>query len=183
MATFAALARFDAQSTAILQRYKDDMRDLLSYDGSGGYPPHLTLACYEMDDCMELLRWVEEFAAGCPKVPLRFSSLGVYCRGGGNVDTEVIYAVPTAPVALTQFYYGFHERLDEHCGSLGWQYSMAYGQPEFHSTIVICKAKEFYRAMDSLRVRFQPFDATIEAIEIFEIPMKLIKRFALIDQE
>lgn len=181
MTTYAVIARFDEDASGILCKFKDEMKKLLSFDGTGAWPPHLTLGCYESDNSQDICQWTKEFSQRCSKVQFRFSSLGVFCRGGEHSDTEVIYAVPTMPEALSRFYYGYHEKLDDSCGTLGWQYSMKYGQPELHSTITILKTAEFNLAMDYLRVHFQSFDAAIWAIEVYEVPMKFIARYDVKD--
>ena len=179
MAIHVAIARFDDRTTEALDRYKADLTCFLSMDGTGEWPPHLTLGSYENLDPSKLCAWAEEYAGRCSRISLKMDTLGVFCRSEQFPDTEVIFVAPSTPPALCEFHYGFHEKYDELFSRAGWDFSLKKGQPTFHSTVVVCKTTEFHIAMDYLRENFKPLDATIEAIEIYEVPMKFIGRYPL----
>jgi len=78
---------------------------------------------------------------------------------------------------LINFYYGFHEQLDDYCGNLGWLYSTAYGHPVIHSTICLIDCAKINLAVKHFHETFG--QTKIIALEVYTYPMRLIKRFEL----
>jgi 2'-5' RNA ligase len=147
------------------------------------WPPHITIAAYEDADEVELCKWSDHYAKTHKKFDVYLSSLSVLPPGGEYTETAVICLAPASSKKLIDFYFGFHERLDEFCGKLGFFYSMKFGHPAIHSTIGIFKVKDMQKALEII-FEADVFGKTqITALEVYTYPMKLIKRFELCDDD
>ena len=82
---------------------------------------------------------------------------------------------------MIDFYYAFHEKLDDYCGNLGWWYSAKFGYPSIHSTIGIFEVAQMQKAMEMIFEQ-QVFGlAKIVSLEVYTYPMELIERFDLME--
>jgi len=143
------------------------------------WPPHITIAAYENVELDALLRWTDKFSKRFQPFDISFASLGVFPPGGENIETAVLFAIPSQSKNFIDFYYMFHEELDEYCGKLGWFYSAKFGYPAIHSTIAVVDVAKIQKAMEAIFVSELPCGAKIIAMEVYTYPMKLIKRFEL----
>lgn len=180
MQKHVVVARFDEKTDALFTKWKGEALELQlkRFGASAEWPPHLTVAAYEGVPVDALCDWVCEYAGRFDEIDIRFGSLGVFAHGA-TLDTDVIYAAPANSAALTDFYYGFHEKLSVYCGDYGRQYTAKFGYPIFHSTLALCKASEFNRLFDDLRGKFCGVAGKIIALEVYENPMRLIGRYPL----
>lgn len=141
--------------------------------------PHITIAAYEEVDIHTLLQWTGEFAQRYSAFEFLFSSLGVFPPRGEGAKTAVLFASPSPSKALVDFYYAFHEKLDDYCGNIGLWYSAKFVCPVIHSTIGVFEIKQMQKAMEII-FEHQIFDLTrIVALEVYTYPKKLIQRFEL----
>lgn len=179
MKEYCVIARFDEKTETLLREWKEiAYSKLTSYYADKPWPPHMTIAAYEGVNETLLCEWIDEYVKGKGALPIEFKSLGVYTHGQA-FDTDVIFASPCISKDLVDFYYGFHQKLDEYCGVLGFEYSAECGNQVFHSTIAICDKEEFNSVLDYFRDNFSRIKGTIVALEAYEIPMKLIGRYEL----
>jgi len=174
---YGVVARFDGAADGRFAA----LRDALTAAGYGKAipegPPHVSLATYEGVDVGELCRWTEEFAAKNQAFTVRIPALGVFPPGGG--DTAVLYAAPAASENLIDFYYAFHEKLDEYCGRLGWLYSARFGFPAIHATVGIFDVADLPGATQIALSAPIFGEAAVTALEVYAHPMELIRRFEL----
>jgi 2'-5' RNA ligase len=180
MANFVVIARFGDEMTnriAVLQK--------ALYDGGAlnaltSWPPHITIAAYEGIEQDALLRWTEGFSALHGSLEIDLSSLGLLPPAGEYPNSALLFASPSPSKALIDFYYAFHEELDEFCGKLGWLYSASCAQPyPIHATIGALDVTQLQKAME-LTLLLRPFGLTrITALEAYTYPMELIRRFEL----
>jgi len=91
----------------------------------------------------------------------------------------VLYASPAQSKNLIEFYYAFHEKLDEYCGKLGFWYSKKFGYPAIHSTIGIFEVMAMQKAIEIIFEHKIFGLAKINALEVYTYPMELIKRYDL----
>ena len=96
-------------------------------------------------------------------------SLGILPPGGEYTKTAVLYVAPTQTKHLIEFYYAFHEKLDEHCGHLGWFYSARFGHPVVHSTIGTFEIKQMQKA---LRMIFKQTIGLAKINALEDIPIR-----------
>lgn len=176
---YVVLARFDDKTDQKLITLQASLRKEGYIKAISEWPPHITIAAYESAPIDEILHWTEDFSSKHSAFDIMLSSLGILPPGGEHTETAVLYASPTQTKQLIAFYYAFHEKLDEHCGNLGWFYSAKFGHPVMHSTIGIFEIKEMQKALEMIFT--QPiFGLTkIIALEVYTYPMELIKRFEL----
>ena len=176
---YAVIARFDHSTDEKLTKLTKHLLGYNDIDAYSEWPPHITLSAYEGVDIDTLLDWTGEFADKHSAFDISLSSLGVFPPGGQHTETAVLYVSPAQSRELIDFYYAFHERLDEFCGGLGWLYSAKFGYPAIHATIGIFKVAEMQGAMEEI-FRAGIFGmAKITALEVYTYPMELIRRFDL----
>lgn len=176
---YVVIARFDNETTEKLTALRKRLYEAGYIKAISNQPPHITIAAYEGVDINLLLDCTEKFLEKYSAFDIMLSSLGVLPPGGEHTDTAVLYASPSQTKNLIEFYYDFHENLDEHCGNLGWLYSAKFGHPVMHSTIGISRVTQMQKAMEIV-FENQIFGMTkIIALEVYTYPIELIKRFEL----
>jgi len=160
--------------------YEADCIDELSE-----WPPHITIAAYEDVNIDELLKWTEDFSHRHNAFEISLSSLGIFPPFSENAKTATVYASPSQSKSLIDFYYAFHEKLDNYHGKLGWFYSSEWGYPIIHSTIGAVKLSQLQKAMEKIFENFyqgfaRSFGITkIVALEVYTYPMELVMRYDL----
>jgi 2'-5' RNA ligase len=180
MQKHVVVARFDNETNAIFDEWKAMAYETqnITYDSAAAWPPHITIAAYEDVDIKALCEWVSEYTALNSKIEICFNSLGVFAHGK-QLDTDVIFLSPTNSLEFSNFYYNFHDKLDEFSGNYGWFYTAKCNHPIFHSTITVCNKQDFNLVFDKLRDNFRMIKGNISALEIYENPKKLVSRYEL----
>lgn len=116
----------------------------------------MTIAAFEDMNAEDLCSWTSEYVMKFNDIDVMFRSLGVFAHGE---KLDIKY--------------------DEYCGDYGRYYTAACGHPIFHATLSICKANEFNNVFDVMRSSFVGIFARIVALEVYENPIKLIRRYEL----
>ena len=179
MENYVVIARYDDETNLKMSALYKHLCTEGCIETISEWPPHITLAAYENISISALLQWTERFVQKHSAFEVMFASVGVLPPGGEHTNTVVLYAAPSQSLDLIDFYYAFHEELDEYCGNLGWWYTKKCGHPVIHSTIGIFEVLSMQKAME-LILTHQIFGiARINALEVYTYPMKLIKRFEL----
>lgn len=180
MQKYVVAARFDEETNAVLERWKraacEEQNQI--YADAAEWPPHITIAAYEDVDVESLCQWTALCASKCAPLDISFGSLGIFPHGK-NSSKDVIYAAPANSLQFTEFYYGFHQKLDEFCGSYGWNYTIACGHPVFHSTIAICDKQDFACVFEKICSILCPLKGKIIALEVYENPKRFLYRAEL----
>lgn len=176
---YVVIARFDDETEHKFIKLQESLIENGYSKAISEWPPHITIAAYESISINELLRWTKEFSSKQSVLGIMLSSLGIFPPGGEHTETAVLFASPTQTKKLIEFYYAFHERLDEYCGKLGWFYSAKFGHPVMHSTIGKFDIKQMQKALEIIFAQpiFGP--VKINALEVYTYPMELIQRVEL----
>lgn len=179
MANYVVVAWFDDEMTEKLIALRKKLHNENHLKAISEWQPHITIAAYENVDIQALLQWTEAFAKAHSAFDISLSTLGVFPPYGEHTETAVLYASPSQSKSLVDFYYAFHEKLDDYCGKLGWLYSAKWGYPAIHSSIGVFEVSRIQKAMETIFVS-QTFEkAKITALEVYTYPMELIHRFEL----
>ncbi|WP_440895595.1 2'-5' RNA ligase family protein [Amphibacillus sp. Q70] len=179
MKNYVIVARFDDEMTGKLTALRKKLHDENHMIAISEWQPYITIAAYENIDIQVLLQWTDEFAKTHSIFDISFSSLGSFPPYGEHTETAVLFASPSQSKSLIDFYYAFHEKLDDYCGKLGWLYSAKWGFPAIHSTIGIFEVPQIQKAMKMIFAS-QIFGKTkMIALEVYTYPMELIQRFEL----
>ena len=177
---YIVVARFDEATENKLNTLRTHLCEADCMKDISPYPPHITIAAYEDVELDALLHWTGEFTKKYAALEILISSLGVLPPGGEHTETAVLYASPSPSKGLIDFYYAFHENLDEFCGSIGWMYSAKSVHPyAIHSTIGIFEIAQLQKAMEIIFEHEIFGIAKIIALEVYAHPIELIKRFEL----
>lgn len=176
---YVVLARFDYETDQKMRELQENLREEGYIKAISEWPPHITIAAYENASIDEILHWTEDFSSKHSVLDVMLASIGIFPPGSEHTEMAVLFASPTQSKNLIEFYYAFHERLDEHCGNLGWWYSARFGNPVIHSTIGIFEIKKMQKALEIIFRQPMYYEAKIKVLEVYTYPMKLIRRFEL----
>lgn len=180
MANYVVVARFDDATDKKLTELQSVLQENGYINAISQWPPHITIAAYENVDKDTLLQWTEKFTDKYSTFDVLLSSLGVLPPDGEYTETAVLFASPSPSKGLIDFYYAFHEKLDEYCGNLGWMYSAKCVHPyAIHATIGIFEIKRMQQALEMIFAKPIFGMAKITALEVYTYPMELIRRFKL----
>lgn len=178
MKDHVVIARFDEETDKRLLRLRKRMVDV-------GFPvpewpPHITIAAYEDLDGTLLCEWTSEYASRqTTRVEAAFHAMSVFPPGADHPDTVVLCLGPAHSKPLVDFYYGFHEKHEDHCTGIGWFNSIRHGHPVLHATIGVVPVKGLQQAME-LVLSSGVFGKTeLTALEVYTYPMELIRRFGM----
>jgi len=181
MANYVVLTRFDAETDKKLNRLGEALIE-------AGYvvpewPPHITIAAYENIEETIIHDWTEGFAAQHSRLDIGMHSLSILPPGGEHTETTVVCLAPSHSKKLVDFYYAFHEKHEAYCTGIGWYNSITHGNPVMHATLVIIPCVALQKAIALCATANIFGNATIEALELYTYPMRLIKRFELANQK
>ena len=179
MGNYVVVARFDDKMTEKLIALRKKLHDENQMKAISEWQPHITIAAYENVDIQALLQWTEEFAKVHSIFDVSLSSLGFFPPYGEHTETVVLFASPSQSKDLIDFYFAFHEKLDDYCGKLGWMYSAKWGYPVIHTTIGVFEVSQLQKAMEMIFVSQTFGRAKIIALEVYTYPMELVQRFEL----
>ncbi len=142
---------------------------------------HLKCIIQALADADEqgLLQWTDEYAARQCRFKLGLFSLSILPPGGEHMETAVLCLNPSHSKTLVDFYYGFHEKFEDHCTGIGWYNSIRHGNPIMHSTVGIFDVAAIQKAQEIIFASGVFGEAEITALELYTYPMRLIKRFEL----
>jgi 2'-5' RNA ligase len=176
---YCVVARFDDVTNQKLT----DLKAAFLAEGYGGvathWPPHITLAVYETVSPDALKAWTADYAQTQSKFTVALGSCGLFPPGGDKAETAVLYAAPASSKRLMDFYFGYHEKLDEYGGNSGWLYSAAFGHPAIHATIGVVEVKRLQRALELVFAGGIFGKSQIQALEVYKYPMELVARYEL----
>jgi len=181
MSNYVVIARFDEETDKRIIRLKK----ILTEHGYSvqEWPPHITIAAYENFDEKLLCEWTSEFSSENRKIGIALNALSVLPPYGEHSNSVVVCLEPSHSKPFVDFYYSFHMKYEEYCTGIGWFNSIRHGNPIIHSTIGMIEVNALQRAMELI---FSPGvfgQAEITALEVYTYPMKLIKRFDLVNAD
>jgi len=176
---YVVIARFDDETDDKLNSLRKRLHEEGYMETISDWSPHITIAAYEGVPLDTLLQWTDDFSTKYLQFDVSFSSLGILPPNEEHMDSAVLFASPSQSKYLLEFYYAFHEKLDEYCGNLGLLYSMKFGHPVIHSTIGIVDVVSMQKAIEMI-FEHKIFEvATITSLEVYTYPMELVQRFEL----
>ncbi len=179
MANYVVVARFNDEKTEKLISLRKSLYAKGFMKEISEWEPHITIAAYENVEINKLLEWTDEFIKRYSTFEVLFSSVGIFPPQEEDAKTAILFISPSPSKALIDFYYAFHEKLDDYCGNIGRWYSAKFVHPVIHSTIGVFEINQIQKAMEVI-FEHQIFELTrIVALEVYTYPMKLIQRFEL----
>lgn len=177
MGNYVVLARFNADA----EKRMLDVRKQLTTNGFEvpEWPPHITLAAYEHIQEEAVCAWTSLFSSRHKKQKIALSAMSVLPPGGEYTQTAVLCLEPAHSKAFVDFYYAFHQNLEEYCTGIGQYNSITHGNPIIHSTIATVKVHQLQKAQEIIFTQQVFGMAEIIALEVYTYPMRLIERFEL----
>lgn len=151
------------------------IQEQLEGDGfnTSSVPPHITLGAYVGLEEKDLLNWVDEFCNATEKFEVNFNHLGLF-------SLNVLFLAPRVSNELINFHKNFHEKYDDCCGQVGYNYTFKSNNWTPHSSILVDEPEIILKALPVVNNNFKPFHGKIVALTLCEFsPMKIIKTFEL----
>ena len=179
MANYVVIARFEKEKDGAIMRAKSQISENIS----SPWPPHITIAAYENmaeAELKALLDWTTDYCKVNKQFDIAMNSLSILPPGGEHTDTAVVCLEPSHSKTLVDFYYGFHEQLEDYCTGIGWFNSIRHGNPVMHCTIGVVQIAELQQAIEEIFAAEGLWGNTnIVALEVYAFPCCLIKRFEM----
>lgn len=177
MKKYVVIARFDDNTNQKMLSLRDELM-------SKGYsvqewPPHITIAAYENCDEESIKDWISEFVKSHHQIEVGINSITILPPAGEHSDTAVLCFAPTHKKDFVDFYYEFHDKLDEYRTGIGYYYSKAFDNPIFHSSIGVFNVDCLKSIMNMIFSSYAFGLAKINALELYTYPMQLIERYEL----
>jgi len=179
MANYVAIVRFDEATDKKILRLQEKLIAGGYQKAMNGWPPHITIAAYEGADELALLQWAKEYTISQQGFRVGLFALSILPPGSDHKDTAVLCLNPSHSKKLVDFYYGFHEKLEDYCTGIGWYNSIRHGNPIMHSTIGVFDVTTMQKAQEIIFTEDVFGETEITALELYTYPMRLIKRFEL----
>ncbi len=168
---YLVLARFDKVSDQKIRKMQTDLWASGNID-KPDLPPHLVLAAYAGGALAEILQSTASFAARQERIQIHLPS---FAFSPLAVKTALLYAAPAYSKKLLDFYYAFHERLDEHCRETDW---LHLADSDLLVSIGTLKLEQIAEVLLTL-TRHPIGLARIEALEVYTYPQELIQSYPL----
>lgn len=180
MKKYVVIARFDDDTNQKMLSLRDKLM-------SKGYsvqkwPPHITLAAYENCDEESIKDWIRSFVKSHHEIEVGMNSITILPPSDEHTETAVLCFAPTHKKDFVDFYYHFHDRLDEYCTGIGYYYSKAFNNPIFHSSIGVFNVNCLQDVMNIIFSSDAFGSAKINALELYTYPMQLIERYELTNE-
>lgn len=179
MANYVVVAKFNDEATEKLNTLRKSLYEKGFMKEISEWEPHITIAAYEDIDIQMLLQWTKEFAQKYSAFEILLSTVSSFPPREENAETAVFFASPSPSKELVNFYFAFHEKLDDYCGKIGWWYSAKFVYPVIHSTIGSLDVMQTQKAMEEIYKHNILNLVRIVALEVYTYPMKLIQRYEL----
>lgn len=177
MANYVAMVRFDENTNKKLL----SLQEVLAVNGFGKaineWPPHITIAACNGVNESDLLQWAKEYSSHQSRFKVGLFALSILPPGGEHNDTAMLCLNPSHSKTLVDFYYRFHENLEDYCKGIGWYNSIRHGNPAMHCSIGVFNVKGIQKVQEIIFTSNVFGEAEIKALEIYAYPMRLIKRF------
>lgn len=171
--SFSIEVHFDEKSNLVIRNMWKRLRerDISDYmDQYGGFP-HIALAVFNDIDISDMERLIEKVVENESMFTIKMSSLGIFPS-----NESVLFLSPAASATLINLHEKLHGALKDIKEK--WHYYLpGFWVPHCTVGMNIPKSK-IHDALDVIIEDFEPFDITIETIQLIEFnPVKLVKSF------
>lgn len=165
------MATFDEKTNAKFELIKKQLKD--TNIESLTLPPHITLGAYVGVDETELCNWLHTLCNTTKRIKVNFNHMGLF-------SLNVSFLAPQVSNQLLSFHKKLHERYDDCCGEIGYDYTIESNNWVPHATILINEPEVVLKALPIINDNFKPFTGEIVSLSLCEFyPMREIKTFNL----
>ncbi|MGL4337588.1 MAG: 2'-5' RNA ligase family protein [Turicibacter sp.] len=165
------VALFDDETNEKFQEIKQLLNEMGLVTSS--IPPHITLGCYVEVDENELSDYIELVCRKIKPFEVNFNHIGLF-------GLNVLFVAPHVSKDLMKIHQEIHEKYDEHCGEIGYNYSVKSNNWVPHTTIFSSEPQQVMQALPVVSEKFKPFVGTIVGLSLCEFyPMREIQYFLL----
>lgn len=165
------MATFDEGTNERFKLIKSKLKD--NNIDSLTIPPHITLGAYVGVEENELCDWLNMLCSTNEKLKVNFNHFGLF-------SLNVSFLAPQASKELINFHGKLHERYEDCCGEIGYDYTVKSNNWVPHATILINEPEVILKALPIINENFKPFTGQIVSLSLCEFyPMREIKSFSL----
>ena len=135
--------------------------------------PHLTFGSWTNVDLNLLCHWLEEVCENQEEIQINFNHLGLF-------SLKVSFLAPYVSKQLIKFHDKIHERFEEYCGQMGYNYTAKSNNWVPHATLVLDEEEAVLRSLPVIAEAFVPFSGKITSLLLCEFgTFEEIKKFKL----
>lgn len=166
---YCILANFDEETNKNFNVIKDSLREkrLNAVD----IEPHITLAAYVELEEEKLCEWIENVCSKHKSFPINFNHIGLF-------SLNVLFLAPQVSKELTKLHEEIHEKYEDYCGEIGFNYTVKSKNWTPHATLVMGQSEEVLECLPIVNEKFKPFVGQVTSIGIYEFyPMREVKVF------
>lgn len=166
------MALFDEQTN---QRIEEIHRELSVHEiPSTSLLPHLTFGSWTNINELELCDWLEQVCSNQKQIEVNFNHLGLF-------SLKVAFLAPHVSEELMKFHSHIHERFEEYCGEMGYNYTAKSQNWVPHATLVFQDESEtVLKSLPVITKQFSPFKGKLISLLLCEYnTMTEIKRYSL----
>lgn len=164
-----SIALFDEETT---NRFIE-LKKHYCKDNCDNIPPHITLGMYVDINENELVEWTKNFCKNHKSISINFNHIGLF-------GEYVCFLAPRVDENLLKLHYDYHQKFDDNCGQIGYNYSLKSDNWTPHSTIAMSSRDNISEALPIFQSKFEPFIGRIEKIAIYHFsPITKVDTFNL----
>lgn len=135
--------------------------------------PHLTFGSWTNVDTNELCDWLNVVCENQEEIEVKFNHLGLF-------SLKVSFLAPYVSKQLIDFHSKIHERFEEYCGQMGYNYTAKSNNWVPHVTVVFDEASAVLKSLPVIADSLTPFSGKITSLLLCEFGIfKEVKRFKL----
>ena len=165
------LAKFDEKTNERFELIKSQLIDIDME--SKAMPPHITLGAYEGVKEKDLCDWICMISNTNKSFEINFNHIGLF-------SLNVAFLAPQVSAQLTALHRKVHEKYDDCCGLIGYNYTIKSNNWVPHASILINEPNLVLAALPVINNNFQPFLGLIISLSLYEFsPTNEIKKFNL----
>lgn len=165
------MAMFDEKTNTQFKSIKDQLECIGIK--SLTIPPHITLGAYVGVEEKDLCHWIDMLCNTNKRFEVNFNHIGLF-------SLNVPFLAPQVSNELTSFHKKLHEKYDNYCSQIGYDYTVKSNNWVPHATILINEPEVVLKALPIINDKFKPFIGQIVSLSLCEFyPMREIKTFNL----
>lgn len=166
------MALFDEETNHRIEEIHQEL--LVNEIPSTSLLPHLTLGSWTNIDENELCNWLELVCSNQLQLEVNFNHLGLF-------SLKVAFLAPHVSEDLIKFHARIHEKFEEYCGQMGYNYTAKSQNWVPHATLVFQDESEtVLKSLPVITKNFNPFKGKLISLLLCEYnTMTEIKRYTL----
>lgn len=168
---YYVMALFDEETNKKIRTIHEELS--LNHITSSSILPHLTMGAWVNVDEDALCDWLEKKCEQQHQLEINFNHVGIF-------SLKVAFISPYVSQELLEFHQAIHEKFEESCGDIGYNYSFKSNSWIPHTTLVSGEDEVVLKSLPIISETFKPFIGRITSLFLCEYnSMREVKIFYL----